>query len=238
VTRRDLLLYLRDFGWEDVDRLAARTTSANETPDALAALAAQARDCRRCRLCAGRTQAVFGTGSSNARLMFIGEAPGADEDRLGEPFVGRAGQLLNAMIRAIGMRREDVYIANIVKCRPPRNRDPQADEATACAPFLRRQIELVSPDVIVVLGRIAAAHLLGTSAPLSSYRGRWRRWEGRDVLPTFHPAYLLRSPAAKAQSWTDLKQVRARLARPPEAAPSRADDHAQRSGLTDGESLL
>ena len=122
-----------------------------------------------------------------------------------------AGQLLNAMIFALGLRREDVYIANIVKCRPPRNRDPEPDEAAACLPFLRRQAELVGPEVVVTLGRIAARYLLGTTAPISSYRGRWQSWEGRAVLPTFHPAYLLRNPAAKAQAWTDLKALRDRL---------------------------
>jgi len=222
MSRRDLLAYLRDFGWGDVDRTvfdrpqqaapAADPSAPDATAATLEALAAGMRDCRLCRLCAGRKQVVFGVGDPHARLMFIGEGPGADEDRRGEPFVGRAGQLLNEMIRALGLRREQVYIANVVKCRPPGNRDPEPDEAAACAPFLRRQIELVDPAVIVVLGRIAAARLLGTTAPLSSYRGRWRQWEGRDVMPTFHPAYLLRSPANKAQSWADLKQVRARLA--------------------------
>jgi DNA polymerase len=147
--------------------------------------------------------------------MFVGEGPGADEDRQGEPFVGKAGQLLNAMLPAIGLKREDVYIGNVVKCRPPGNRDPEDDEVAACIPFLHRQIELVGPDVIVTLGRIAARHLLGTTAPISSYRGRWTSFAGRDVLPTFHPAYLLRNPAAKAQAWADLKQLRQRLAATP-----------------------
>jgi DNA polymerase len=155
---------------------------------------------------------VFGVGASKAQVIFIGEAPGAEEDRLGEPFVGRAGQLLNEMLRAIHLRRSDVYIANILKCRPPGNRDPQDDETAACLPFLRRQIELIAPRVIVTLGRVAARHLLGTTAPISSYRGRWTTWQGTPVLPTFHPAYLLRSPAAKAQAWADLKQLAHRLA--------------------------
>jgi uracil-DNA glycosylase family 4 len=143
--------------------------------------------------------------------MFIGEGPGADEDRLGEPFVGRAGQLLTSMIRALGLTRNDVYIANIVKCRPPGNRDPEVGEAAACLPFLRRQIELVDPTVLVLLGRIAARFLLGTTAPISSYRGRWTSFDKRAVLPTFHPAYLLRTPSAKAQAWLDLKAVKKRL---------------------------
>ena len=217
---RDLLLYLRDFGLADVDltaRAVSRPSPAASEGDPLGAddLAVMARrlaDCRRCRLCQGRTQVVFGVGDPKARVVFIGEAPGADEDRLGEPFVGRAGQLLNEMLRAIRLRRDEVYIANILKCRPPGNRDPQDDETAACLPFLRRQIELIGPRVIVTLGRVAARHLLGTTAPISSYRGRWTTWQGTPVLPTFHPAYLLRNPAAKAQSWTDFKQLARRLA--------------------------
>ena len=221
---RDLLRYLRDLGFRDVDVTARRAAgaaavgpAAAEGGDPLAAgdlagMGALLADCRRCRLCQGRTHVVFGVGNPGARVVFIGEAPGADEDRLGEPFVGRAGQLLNEMLRAIRLRREDVYIGNILKCRPPGNRDPQDDEAAACLPFLRRQIELISPAVIVTLGRVAARHLLGTTAPISSYRGRWTTWQGTPVLPTFHPAYLLRSPGAKAQAWADLKQVARRLA--------------------------
>jgi len=221
---RDLLRYLRDLGFRDVDVTARRAAgaaavgpAAAEGGDPLAAgdlagMGALLVDCRRCRLCQGRTHVVFGVGNPGARVVFIGEAPGADEDRLGEPFVGRAGQLLNEMLRAIRLRREDVYIANVLKCRPPGNRDPQDDEAAACLPFLRRQIELISPAVIVTLGRVAARHLLGTTAPISSYRGRWTTWQGTPVLPTFHPAYLLRSPGAKAQAWADLKQVARRLA--------------------------
>jgi DNA polymerase len=177
----------------------------------LAAMAAALAGCRRCRLCQGRSQVVFGAGDPHARVMFVGEGPGADEDRLGEPFVGRAGQLLTSMLRAIGLRREEVYIANVVKCRPPGNRDPEDDEAGACLPFLWRQIELIDPRAIVLLGKVAAGHFLGTRAPISTYRGRWQTARGRAVLPTFHPAYLLRNPAAKAQSWADLKQLRRAL---------------------------
>jgi len=193
-----------------------KTTSGGE-PLAAADLDEMARrlaPCKRCRLCQARTQVVFGVGNPKARVIFVGEGPGADEDRLGEPFVGRAGQLLNVMLPSIGLRREDVYIANIVKCRPPGNRDPQPDEAAACMPFLKRQIDLIDPAVIVLLGRIAARYLLGTSAPISTYRGRWTTWQGRAVLPTFHPAYLLRNPAAKRESWADFKQLRARLREP------------------------
>jgi len=223
MSRRELLAYLRDLGWHEVEIRprppasaappAGGKASAGPADDPLRAetldeLGRRLRDCRRCRLCQGRTQVVFGVGSPKARVIFIGEGPGVDEDRLGEPFVGRAGQLLNQMLHAIGLRREEVYIANIVKCRPPGNRDPQDDEAATCLPFLWRQIELLDPAVIVTLGRIAARHLLGASAPISTYRGRWMKWRGRDVLPTFHPAYLLRNPAAKAQSWADLKQLK------------------------------
>jgi DNA polymerase len=227
MSRRDLLVYLRDLGWRDVDvalaspKATSRPESAGEPetvggddPLAAADLGAMARalaGCKRCRLCQGRTQVVFGVGNPGARVVFMGEGPGADEDRLGEPFVGRAGQLLNAMLPSIGLKRADVYIANVVKCRPPGNRDPEPDEAAACMPFLKRQIELIDPVVIVCLGRIAARYLLGTTAPISSYRGRWTKWMGRDVLPTYHPAYLLRNPAAKRESWSDLKKLKAKL---------------------------
>lgn len=214
----DLAAYLRDFGWRDVDRGSRGDPGAEEEVAAdpvsegdLPALATAASDCRKCRLAAGRTNVVFGIGDPAAQIMFIGEGPGADEDRLGEPFVGRAGQLLNSMIRAMGLRREDVYIANVVKCRPPRNRDPQPDEVAACLPYLARQIELINPAVLVTLGRVAASHLLGTKTPISSYRGRWQRWQERDVMPTFHPAYLLRSPSQKPKAWADLKSVLLRL---------------------------
>ena len=189
-------------------------TVGGDDPLAATGLGAMARalaGCKRCRLCQGRTQVVFGVGNPGARVVFMGEGPGADEDRLGEPFVGRAGQLLNAMLPSIGLKRADVYIANVVKCRPPGNRDPEPDEAAACMPFLKRQIELIDPVVIVCLGRIAARYLLGTTAPISSYRGRWTKWMGRDVLPTYHPAYLLRNPAAKRESWSDLKKLKAKL---------------------------
>jgi DNA polymerase len=229
MSRRDLLRYLDDFGWHDVDTASAtagkpapqagktispHAAAGGEDPLAAGDLAEMARrlaDCRRCRLCQGRTQVVFGVGNPKAKVVFVGEGPGADEDRIGEPFVGRAGQLLNAMLPSIGLRREDVYIANIVKCRPPANRDPQPDEAAACMPFLKRQLELVKPEVIVLLGRVAARFLLGTTAPISSYRGKWTVWHGYSVLPTYHTAYLLRNPAAKRESWVDLKQLKKRL---------------------------
>lgn len=163
--------------------------------------------CTLCELHKTRTQTVFGVGDYTADWLFIGEAPGADEDRQGEPFVGRAGQLLNNMIRAIGLSREKVYIANILKCRPPKNRDPQPVESQACQPYLRRQIELLSPKIIVALGRIAAQNLLQTETPIGKMRGRKYIYEdsGIPVIVTYHPAYLLRSPREKRKAWQDLR---------------------------------
>jgi DNA polymerase len=162
--------------------------------------------CTRCPLSETRTQTVFGTGDVGARWMFIGEAPGADEDRQGEPFVGRAGQLLTSMIRALGLRREDVYIANVLKCRPPGNRDPRPDEAASCRGYLERQIELVAPAIVVAVGRIAAQNLLGTDTPLARLRGKVHALGARGwpLVVTYHPAYLLRSPGEKRKAWQDL----------------------------------
>jgi uracil-DNA glycosylase len=160
--------------------------------------------CTRCGLRAGCKQTVFGVGNRHAQWMFVGEAPGADEDRLGEPFVGRAGQLLNAMIEAIGLKREDVYIANVLKCRPPNNRDPQPNEVECCEPYLMRQIELINPRLIVALGRHAAHSLLKTEAPLSRLRAQRLSYRGTPLVVTFHPAYLLRTPGDKRRAWDDL----------------------------------
>ncbi len=173
-------------------------------------LAAAVRDCTRCGLHRGRTQTVFGVGRRDAGLMIIGEAPGAEEDRRGEPFVGRAGLLLNAMLLAIGFRREEVYIANILKCRPPNNRDPQPSEAETCTPYLDRQIELIEPKAIMAVGRIAAQWLLQTDVPIGRLRGQVRQYgpSGIPLVVTYHPAYLLRSPQAKAKSWQDLCLVK------------------------------
>ncbi len=184
------------------------------------ALAAAVSGCRACGLCETRTQTVFGVGNRQADLMVIGEAPGADEDREGEPFVGRAGQLLNRMLSAIGLARQQVYIANILKCRPPGNRDPRPDEAQSCQGFLQRQVSLIRPRVILSVGRISAQTLLGTDTPVGRLRGRWLAY-GPDSIPlrvTYHPAYLLRSPDQKAKAWEDLTQVARRLA---EATPER-----------------
>lgn len=173
-------------------------------------LRAAVKDCVRCKLCPTRTQTVFGVGVENASLMVVGEGPGADEDAQGEPFVGRAGKLLDEMLKSIGRSRKDnVFIANVVKCRPPGNRDPEPDEAEACRPFLERQIELVKPKIIVALGRIAAQRLLKTDEPLSKLRGPIHHYgpEKTPLFITYHPAYLLRSPREKAKSWDDLKKV-------------------------------
>ena len=169
-------------------------------------------DCRRCKLCSlGRSQIVFGVGSPRARLMFVGEAPGEDEDRKGEPFVGRAGQLLTKIIEAIGMTRDQVYIANVIKCRPPGNRNPEPDEVASCEPFLFRQIDVIQPKVIVPLGKFAAQSLLKTMDPITRLRGRQFDYRGAVLVPTFHPAYLLRNPSAKREVWEDMKKVRAIL---------------------------
>lgn len=172
-------------------------------------LATAVSGCRACGLCETRTNTVFGVGNRNADLLIIGEAPGADEDRAGEPFVGRAGQLLNRMLAAIGLAREQVYIANVLKCRPPGNRDPRTEEAKQCEAYLLRQIDLLGPRAILCVGRVAAQHVLQTDAPLGSLRGRWLAFR-TGAIPlrvTYHPAYLLRSPDQKAKAWEDLVEV-------------------------------
>jgi uracil-DNA glycosylase len=169
-------------------------------------------DCNRCKLHGlGRKQIVFGVGNPTADLMFVGEAPGADEDEQGEPFVGRAGQLLTKIIEAIGLKREDVYIANVIKCRPPGNRNPEPDEVERCQPFLFRQIDAIKPKVIVALGKFAAQALLQTTEPITRIRGRQSKYRGATLIPTFHPAYLLRNPSSKREVWEDMKKVRAIL---------------------------
>jgi uracil-DNA glycosylase len=168
-------------------------------------------DCTRCKLHRGRTKIVFGTGNPNADLMFVGEGPGRDEDLSGEPFVGRAGKLLTDMIKAMGLQREDVYIANVVKCRPPENRLPEKDEITTCSPFLMRQIDTIKPKVICTLGSCSAQTLLQTAQGISKLRGEWFDFRGAKLMPTYHPAYLLRNPAAKPEVWKDLQKVMAVL---------------------------
>ena len=182
--------------------------------DALSALKVEiGPDCSRCKLhTLGRRQVVFGVGNPNADLMFVGEAPGADEDIQGEPFVGKAGQLLTKIIEAINLKREDVYIANVIKCRPPQNRNPEPDEVVQCEPFLFRQIETIKPKVIVALGKFAAQSLLKTTEPITRIRGREYKYRNAILMPTFHPAFLLRNPSSKREVWEDMKRVRAILA--------------------------
>jgi uracil-DNA glycosylase len=178
--------------------------------DALAAIKADiGPDCSRCKLHAlGRRQIVFGVGNPQADLMFVGEAPGADEDVQGIPFVGRAGQLLTKIIEAIGLSRDDVYIANVIKCRPPQNRNPEQDEVDTCEPFLFQQVDVIKPKVVVALGTFAARALLRTLDPISRLRGRVYEYRGAKLVPTFHPAYLLRNPGSKREVWEDMKLVR------------------------------
>ena len=192
---------------------ATPLTFATNAAEALKAVRADIGDCTRCKLhTMGRRQIVFGAGNPEADLMFVGEAPGADEDIQGIPFVGRAGQLLTKIIEAIDLKREDVYIANVIKCWPPGNRNPEQDEVETCEPFLFQQIDLIKPKVIVALGKFAAQALLRTLDPISRLRGRVYNYRGAKLVPTFHPAYLLRNPASKRETWEDMKVVRKLLA--------------------------
>jgi DNA polymerase len=204
---------------------AANVLAAENVPAAASAptadasawdqIAAEVSGCVLCGLHKTRTQTVFGVGNRNAELLVVGEAPGADEDRQGEPFVGRAGQLLNSMLRAAGTPRETVFIANLLKCRPPGNRDPAPDEISSCHPYLRRQIELLAPRLILAVGRIAAQNLLATDTPIGKLRGSVHRYGAANtpLIVTYHPAYLLRSPTEKRKSWNDLQRVRTELKR-------------------------
>jgi DNA polymerase len=182
---------------------------------ALAAIREGLGECTRCKLAKGRHHLVFGVGAPQAELVFVGEGPGEDEDLQGEPFVGRAGQLLTKMIEAMGYARSEVYIANVVKCRPPGNRNPEPDEIEACEPFLRAQLAAIRPKVIVALGKFAAQTLLRDGTAISRLRGRWFTYEGVKLMPTFHPAYLLRSPAEKKKAWDDLQLVMKELGKTP-----------------------
>lgn len=225
---REHLKYYRDLGVQGVTTDPAWRARKGASPeaigtveppadsgagaDALGALRTHIGVCTRCKLHAlGRQQVVFGSGNPQAELMFIGEAPGSDEDTQGLPFVGRAGQLLTKIIESIDLRREDVYIANVIKCRPPANRAPEPDEVATCEPFLAQQIDIIRPRVIVALGTSAAHALLRTDAPISRIRGVVHDYRGAKLIPTFHPAYLLRSPDRKRDVWEDMKKVRALL---------------------------
>ncbi len=202
------------------------TTPVGETPVrtwTLQEIREDIGDCTRCKLhTLGRKQIVFGVGSPTAELMFVGEGPGADEDIQGVPFVGRAGQLLTKMIEAMGLSRDEVYIANVLKCRPPGNRDPQPDEVETCEPFLFQQVASVQPKVVIALGAFAARTLLKTQDPISRLRGRIYDYRGAQLIPTFHPSFLLRSPGYKREAWDDLKKALGLLGRQPPAAPPAA----------------
>ncbi len=216
--RHDLLRYAAELGWRDPPEPPESAgggspgrVSSPADAGSLEELAALLEGCTRCGLAQGRRNVVFGEGDPEARLMFVGEGPGAEEDRTGRPFVGQAGQLLDGMIVALGLTRSQVYIANVIKCRPPGNRNPQETEMAACAPFLDRQIELIRPEIIVALGKVAANRLTGTTKPMKALRGRWASYRGIPLLATYHPAYLLRNARDKALVWEDLKLVRQRL---------------------------
>ena len=213
--------FLRDIGVTTLDIPKAKRTSEKKVepvalPD-LATIRADLGDCQRCKLASTRTNIVFGSGNPNADLVFVGEAPGSDEDEQGLPFVGRAGQLLTKIIESIDpegkLKREDVYICNILKCRPPNNRNPEPDEVAACSPFLRHQLGVVRPKIVCCLGTFAAQTVMRTATPISKLRGTFHDIDGIRMIATFHPAYLLRSPEKKREVWEDMKQIRAELLR-------------------------
>lgn len=221
---RSQLEYLRDLGEEDVPRpvpldllpvcpVGGDPDAAAEPcrPETLEDVRSDLGDCRRCGLAASRQTLVFGVGNPGASLVLVGEAPGAEEDRRGEPFVGEAGQLLDRILLAMRLERSDVYICNVLKCRPPNNRDPEPEEIATCEPFLIRQLAAIKPQVIVALGRFAAQSLLRSKAPIGRLRGTWQSYQGVPLMPTFHPAYLLRNPAGKREVWEDMKQVMQKL---------------------------
>jgi DNA polymerase len=194
--------------FDDLAPLPERRVAPAKKAEALAAIHEEIGDCTRCPLAyAGRRTIVFGEGDPNARLMFVGEGPGADEDASGRPFVGKAGQLLNNMIQAMGLQREEVYIANIVKCRPPANRTPEPVEANTCDQFLLQQIDVIQPEVVVALGSTAATYLLGAKRSLAGLRGKWHSCRGAKLAVTYHPAFLLRDPRMKSEAWKDLQMV-------------------------------
>ena len=197
---------------QNVERGTQQMPAAPD-PITLVSIREDIGDCTRCKLhTLGRKQIVFGVGNPNADLMFVGEAPGADEDTQGIPFIGRAGQLLTKIIEAIGLSRDEVYIANVIKCRPPENRNPEPDEVATCEPFLFQQIDAIKPKVIVALGKFAAQTLLRTETPISRLRGQVSDYRGAKLIPTFHPAYLLRNPSSKREVWEDMKLVKSLLA--------------------------
>jgi DNA polymerase len=215
---RSLLEDLKNLGIAEVSYIPQKISSSpvgeggmEEHSETLEEIRADLGDCRRCSLWQSRKNIVFGAGDPHARLVFVGEAPGREEDKVGQPFVGEAGRLLDRILFAMGMTREEIYICNVEKCRPPNNRDPRAEEIEACEPFLKRQLAAIRPQLIVALGRFAAQALLRDQTPISRLRGNWREYEGIPLMPTYHPDYLLRNPTAKREVWEDMKQVMKRL---------------------------
>ena len=214
------LEFLRDIGVDSLE-VSSPVGAVYDHPgghgpplqNGLEAIRAEIGDCQRCKLAPSRTNIVFGSGNPNAELVFVGEAPGSDEDQQGLPFVGRAGQLLTKIIESINLKREDVYICNVLKCRPPNNRNPEPDEVAACNPFLKKQLATIRPKVVCCLGTFAAQLVLQTASPISKLRGKFFDMDGMRVIATFHPAYLLRSPDKKREVWEDMKQIRAELFR-------------------------
>jgi uracil-DNA glycosylase len=207
------LQFFKSIGVENLDISEGRMTSAPSNIETLESIRLDIGDCQRCKLAPTRTNIVFGSGNPHAELVFVGEAPGSDEDEQGLPFVGRAGQLLTKIIESIELKREDVYICNVLKCRPPQNRNPEPDEVASCNPFLKRQLATIRPKVVCCLGTFAAQNVLQVAAPISKLRGKFFDIDGMRVIATFHPAYLLRSPDKKREVWEDMKQIRAELFR-------------------------
>lgn len=189
----------------------SQPSTGQDAVESLAEISSDLGDCHRCTLAEKRNILVFGVGNPHAEIVFVGEGPGREEDKIGEPFVGEAGQLLDRILNAMGRQRSDVYICNVVKCRPPDNRDPRADEIATCEPFLARQLDSIRPQVIVALGKFAAQTLLQSDTPISKLRGHWQQYRGIPLMPTFHPAYLLRKPLGKREVWDDMKAVLKKL---------------------------
>ena len=211
---RSHLEYLRDLGFDEIPLAEGRQSQqvAAKTPgETLEAIRADLGDCQRCQLGTTRTTLVFGVGNQRARVVLVGEAPGREEDEKGEPFVGEAGRLLDRILFAMGLERSEVYICNVLKCRPPNNRDPEPEEVATCEPFLVQQLEAIRPEMIVALGRFAIQTLLQTKLPINKLRGNWQEYQGVPLMPTYHPAYLLRNPVGKREVWADMRLVMQRL---------------------------
>jgi len=208
---RSHLEYQRDLGFSEVALPAAASQPGCANSATLDEVRAHLGDCQRCPLSKTRKSLVFGVGNPAARLILVGEAPGREEDERGEPFVGEAGRLLDRILLAMGLQRDEVYICNVLKCRPPNNRDPESVEVATCEPFLKQQLAAIRPELIVALGRFAIQTLLQTKAPISKLRGTWQAYEGIPLMPTYHPAYLLRNPLGKREVWADMRQVMQRL---------------------------